>query len=35
MLEVVLYSVGELFELVLGFRLVFKGIDVQQWEKHA
>ncbi len=35
MLEVVLYSVGELFELVLGFWLVFKGIDLQQWEKHA
>jgi len=35
MLEYVLYGVGELFELVLGFWLVFKGIDLQQWEKHA
>jgi hypothetical protein len=35
MLAVVLYSVGELFELVLGAWLVFRGIDLQQWEKHA
>jgi len=35
MLELVLYGVGELFELTLGFWLVFKGIDLQQWEKHA
>ena len=34
-LEVVLYSVGELFEVVLGLWLVFKGIDVQQWENRA
>jgi hypothetical protein len=35
MLEFVLYGVGELFELSLGFWLVFKGIDPQQWKKHA
>jgi len=35
MLEYVFYGVGELFELVLGAWLVFKGIDLQQWEKHA
>jgi hypothetical protein len=35
MLEYVLYGVGELFELTLGAWLVFKGIDLQQWEKHA
>jgi uncharacterized membrane protein len=35
MLEYVFYGVGELFELVLGSWLVFKGIDLQQWEKHA
>ena len=35
MLELVFYGVGELFELTLGFWLVFKGIDLQQWEKHA
>jgi len=35
MLEFVLYGAGELFELTLGFWLVFKGIDLQQWEKHA
>lgn len=35
MLELVLYGAGEIFELVLGFWLVFKGIDLQQWDKHA
>jgi hypothetical protein len=31
MLEYVLYSVGGLFELVFGVWLLFKGIDLQQW----
>jgi len=35
MLEYVFYGVGELFELTLGFWLVFKGIDLQQWNKYA
>jgi len=35
MLETVLYSVGGLFELVFGLWLVFKGVDLQQWEKYA
>jgi hypothetical protein len=35
MLEYVFYGAGELFELTLGFWLVFKGIDLQQWNKHA
>lgn len=35
MLANVLYGAGELFELVFGFWLVFKGIDLVQWEKHA
>lgn len=35
MLETVLYSVGGTFELVFGLWLVFKGINLQQWEKYA
>jgi hypothetical protein len=35
MLANVLYGVGALFELVLGLWLLFKGVDLQQWEKHA
>jgi len=35
MLAHVLYGAGELFELTFGFWLVFKGIDLAQWEKHA
>jgi hypothetical protein len=35
MLEHVLYGVGALFELVFGLWLVFKGVDLQQWEKYA
>lgn len=35
MLETVLYSVGGTFELALGLWLVFKGIDLQQWEEYA
>jgi len=35
MLAHVLYGAGELFELAFGFWLVFKGIDLAQWEKHA
>jgi hypothetical protein len=34
-LEVVLYSVGGSFELVFGLWLVFKGIDLQQWDNYA
>ena len=32
MLELVLYSVGALFEFVIGLWLLIKGIDIQQWE---
>jgi len=35
MLAHVLYGAGELFELAFGFWLVFKGIDLVQWEKQA
>jgi len=35
MLANVLYGVGALFELVLGLWLLFKGVDLQQWDKHA
>ncbi len=35
MLANALYGAGELFELAFGFWLVFKGIDVAQWEQHA
>jgi len=35
MLEHVLYGVGALFELVFGLWLVFKGVDLQQWEQYA
>ena len=31
----VLYSVGGTFELVFGLWLVFKGVDLEQWEKYA
>jgi len=35
MLELVLYGTGEIFELVFGFWLVFKGIDLRQWDRYA
>jgi len=35
MLEVVLYGVGGSFELVLGLWLVFKGVNLQQWDQYA
>jgi len=35
MLANVLYGVGALFELVLGLWLLFKGVDLQQGDKHA
>jgi len=35
MLANVLYGVGASFELVLGLWLVFKGVDLQQWEQYA
>jgi len=35
MLANVLYGVGALFELVLGLWLLFKGVDLQQWDQHA
>jgi len=35
MLANALYGAGELFELAFGFWLVFKGIDLAQWTKHA
>ncbi len=35
MIETVLYSLGGLFELIFGFWLLVKGVDVQQWEDHA
>jgi hypothetical protein len=33
--EIVLYSLGGLFELVIGFWLLFKGVDTQQWESYV
>ena len=35
MLETVLYSVGAFFELTFGLWLLFKGVDSEQWAKHA
>ena len=35
MFETVLYSLGGLFELIFGFWLLVKGVDVQQREDHA
>ena len=35
MLETVLYSVGAFFELTFGLWLLFKGVDPEQWAKHA
>jgi hypothetical protein len=34
-IEVVLYTLGGLFELIFGFWLMFKGVNVQQWENHV
>jgi len=35
MLANVLYGVGASFELVLGLWLLFKGVDLQQWDSRA
>ena len=35
MLETVLYSLGGLFEFVIGLWLLFKGIDIPQWHNYA
>ena len=35
MLEHVLYGVGGTFELVFGLWLLFKGVDLQQWDNYA
>ena len=35
MLEHVLYGVGGSFELIFGLWLVFKGVDLQQWDQYA
>ncbi|MGB5545167.1 MAG: DUF4386 domain-containing protein [Polyangiales bacterium] len=35
MLANVFYGVGALFELVLGLWLLFKGVDLEQWNKFA
>ena len=35
MLETALYGVGTLFELTFGLWLLFKGVDPEQWAKHA
>lgn len=35
MLETVLYGVGTFFELTFGLWLLFKGVDPEQWAKHA
>ena len=35
MLQHVLYGVGGSFELVFGLWLVFKGVDLQQWDRYA
>ena len=34
-IEIVLYSLGGFFELIFGFWLLFKGVNVQQWEVRA
>jgi hypothetical protein len=35
MIEIVLYSLGGLFELTFGFWLFFKGVNVQQWDDYV
>jgi hypothetical protein len=35
MLEHVLYGVGGSFELLFGLWLLFKGVDLQQWDNYA
>jgi len=35
MIEIVLYALGTFFELIFGFWLLFKGVNVQQWDNHA
>lgn len=35
MLEYVLYALGALFELVFGFWLLFKGVNLQQWDSNV
>ena len=34
MIETVLYALGVVFELIFGFWLLFKGINVHQWDNH-
>ena len=34
-IETVLYALGGVFELVFGFWLLVKGVNVQQWDNHA
>ena len=35
MIEIILYALGTLFELIFGFWLVIKGINNEQWEKYV
>jgi hypothetical protein len=35
MIEIVLYALGTFFDLIFGFWLLFKGVNVQQWDNHA
>jgi hypothetical protein len=35
MIEIVLYALGTFFELIFGFWLLFKGVNVQQWDNRA
>jgi hypothetical protein len=35
MFETLLYALGSVFELTIGFWLLFKGVDGQQWDTHA
>ena len=35
MISIVLYTPGGLFELIIGFWLLIKGVNVEQWEKRT
>jgi hypothetical protein len=35
MIEIVLYAPGGLFEIIFGFWLLFKGVNIRQWNKHT
>jgi len=33
--KLAIYAPGGLFEILIGFWLLFKGVNIEQWEKHA